>query len=107
MTWKPRCFAVRRSHGRSNWVDHVRAVTLLQKAFRRTFAGLMIGQNGMSSTVNAELPAALLGLKVADAGGDIRAHPTSDMSPIGMAGRSVGQVEPTWNLAFSTYSGRY
>ena len=39
----------------------------------------------MSSTLNAWLPSAVLGTKVIDAVGDIRAHPTGDMGSIGMA----------------------
>ncbi len=49
-------------------------------------SGLMVGQNGKSSTLNGWLPSAALGLKVVDAVGDIRAHPTGDMGSIGMAG---------------------
>ena len=46
----------------------------------------MIGQNGKSSTMNAWLPSAVLGTKVVDAVGDIRAHPTGDMGSIGLGG---------------------
>lgn len=67
-------------------VDYVRAVTLLQEALGERIAGLIIGQNGKSSTLNAWLPSAILGTKVVDAVGDIRAHPTGDMGSIGMAG---------------------
>jgi uncharacterized protein len=49
----------------------------------------------MSSTMNAWLPSALLGTKVVDAVGDIRAHPTGDMGSIGMA----GSAEPTIQVA--------
>jgi DUF917 family protein len=73
----------------TNWemqgVDYVKAVELLQQRLGARLYGLMIGQNGMSSTMNAWLPAALLGVKVIDAVGDIRAHPTGDMGSIGMA----------------------
>ena len=55
----------------------------------------MIGQNGMSSTLNAWLPSALLGTKVIDAVGDMRAHPTGDMGSIGMA----ASPEPTIQTA--------
>lgn len=65
--------------------DYVRAVELLQDALGEKVAGLMIGQNGKSSTLNAWLPGAILGTKVVDAVGDIRAHPTGDMGSIGMA----------------------
>jgi DUF917 family protein len=73
----------------------VTAARLLQEALGQPLYGLMIGQNGMSSTVNAWLPAAVLGVKVIDAVGDVRAHPTGDMGSIGLAGRP----EPTIQTA--------
>jgi len=66
-------------------IDYVNAVKLLQKELGAPLYGLIIGQNGMSSTLNAWLPAAILGTKVVDAVGDIRAHPTGDMGSLGMA----------------------
>jgi DUF917 family protein len=85
--------------GTTEWqmlgVDYVRAVEMLQEALGAPIYGLMIGQNGMSSTMNAWLPGALLGTKVVDAVGDIRAHPTGDMGSIGMA----GSPEPTIQVA--------
>ncbi len=66
-------------------VDYIRAVQLLNEALGTPVAGLMVGQNGKSSTLNAWLPSAILGCKVVDAVGDIRAHPTGDMGSIGMA----------------------
>jgi uncharacterized protein len=75
--------------GTTEWemrgVDYVRAVELLQEALGKPIYGLIIGQNGMSSTLNAWLPGAILGTKVIDAVGDIRAHPTGDMGSIGLA----------------------
>ena len=75
--------------GTTEWqmlgVDYVKAVEMLQEALGAPIYGLMIGQNGMSSTMNAWLPSAMLGTKVIDAVGDIRAHPTGDMGSIGMA----------------------
>ena len=65
--------------------DYVKAVALLQEALGEPLAGLIIGQNGMSSTVNAWLPSGLLGTKVVDAVGDLRAHPTGDMGSLGLA----------------------
>lgn len=65
--------------------DYVRAVRLLQDALGAPLYGLMIGQNGRSSTLNAWLPGAVLGTKVIDAVGDLRAHPTGDMGSIGLA----------------------
>jgi DUF917 family protein len=76
--------------GTTQWqmlgVDYVKAVEMMQEALGAPIFGLMIGQNGMSSTMNAWLPSAVLGTKVVDAVGDIRAHPTGDMGSIGMAG---------------------
>jgi len=67
-------------------VDYIKAVELLQDALGEKLSGLIIGQNGKSSTLNGWLPSAVLGLRVVDAVGDIRAHPTGDMGAIGMAG---------------------
>ncbi len=67
-------------------VDYIKAVELLQDALGASLAGLMVGQNGRSSTLNGWLPSAVLGTKVVDAVGDIRAHPTGDMGAIGLAG---------------------
>src|SRR6478609_5168291 len=60
-------------------IDYVKAVHLLQEELGERIAGLIIGQNGRSSTLNGWLPSASLGTKVVDAVGDIRAHPTGDM----------------------------
>jgi DUF917 family protein len=57
----------------------------LQQAADEPIVGLIIGQNGMSSTLNAWLPSAVLGLAVVDAVGDLRAHPTGDMGSLGLA----------------------
>ncbi|MBL8591445.1 MAG: DUF917 family protein, partial [Devosia sp.] len=74
-------------------VDYVKAVKLLEKALGDKVRGLMIGQNGKSSTLNAWLPSAILGTKVVDAVGDIRAHPTGDMGSIGMAGSPKKMIQ--------------
>lgn len=66
-------------------IDYVKAVQLVQKELGAPIHGLMIGQNGKSSTLNGWLPGAILGTKVIDAVGDIRAHPTGDMGSIGLA----------------------
>jgi DUF917 family protein len=76
-------------------VDYVNAVRLLQDALGAKVAALMIGQNGKSSTLNGWLPSAVLGCKVLDAVGDVRAHPTGDMGSIGMS----GSPEPTIQTA--------
>ncbi|TNB49713.1 DUF917 family protein [Martelella lutilitoris] len=66
-------------------IDYIKAAQLLQDALGEKLAGLIVGQNGKSSTLNGWLPSAVLGTKVVDAVGDIRAHPTGDMGAIGMA----------------------
>jgi DUF917 family protein len=53
----------------------------------------MVGQNGKSSTLNGWLPSAILGTKVLDAVGDMRAHPTGDMGSIGMAGSPEQMIQ--------------
>ena len=80
--------------------DYVKAVALLQEALGEPLAGLIIGQNGMSSTVNAWLPSALLGTKVVDAVGDLRAHPTGDMGSLGLA-PSAATARRTATLSWS------
>ena len=87
--WIATSAAIGAPGGLTEWqmlgVDYVRAVELLQEALGDQIYGLIIGQNGMSSTLNGWLPAALLGTKVIDAVGDLRAHPTGDMGSLGMA----------------------
>lgn len=73
--------------------DYIKAVELLQEALGDKVAGLIIGQNGKSSTLNAWLPSAVLGTKVVDAVGDLRAHPTGDMGSIGMAGSPEPMIQ--------------
>lgn len=65
--------------------DYIKAVKLLQENYEGKIVGIMTPQNGMSSTINGWLPAALLGLVVVDATGDIRAHPTGKMGSMGLA----------------------
>ncbi|MDR3470586.1 MAG: DUF917 family protein [Devosia sp.] len=88
--WVATAAAIGAPASTTNWEmqgrDYVKAVELLQEALGEKLAGLIIGQNGKSSTLNAWLPAAVLGTKVVDAVGDMRAHPTGDMGSIGMAG---------------------
>jgi DUF917 family protein len=74
-------------------VDYIKAVQLLQDALGEKLAALMVGQNGKSSTLNGWLPSAVLGTKVLDAVGDIRAHPTGDMGSIGMAGSPEQMIQ--------------
>jgi DUF917 family protein len=95
--WIATAAAIGAPAGTTQWqmlgVDYVKAVEMLQDALGEPVYGLMIGQNGMSSTMNAWLPGALLGTKVVDAVGDIRAHPTGDMGSIGMAGSPEATIQ--------------
>ena len=74
-------------------IDYVKATQLLQDALGEKLSGLMVGQNGKSSTLNGWLPSAVLGTKVVDAVGDMRAHPTGDMGSIGMAGSPEQMIQ--------------
>lgn len=87
--WIATAAAIGAPGGLTDWemigMDYVKAVQLLQDALGEKLYGLIIGQNGMSSTINGWLPSAVLGTKVVDAVGDLRAHPTGDMGSIGLA----------------------
>jgi uncharacterized protein len=87
--WIATAAAIGAPAGTTAWqmlgIDYVKAVELAQRELGAPIYGLMIGQNGKSSTLNAWLPSAILGTKVVDAVGDLRAHPTGDMGSIGLA----------------------
>lgn len=87
--WIATAAAIGAPAGTTEWqmlgIDYVKAVELVQKELGAPIHGLIIGQNGKSSTLNGWLPSAILGTKVVDAVGDIRAHPTGDMGSIGLA----------------------
>jgi DUF917 family protein len=87
--WIATAAAIGAPAGTTQWqmlgVDYVKAVQLAERELGASIYGLIIGQNGKSSTLNGWLPSALLGTKVVDAVGDLRAHPTGDMGSIGLA----------------------
>jgi uncharacterized protein len=87
--WIATAAAIGAPAGSTPWqmlgVDYVKAVQLVERELDAPIFGLMIGQNGKSSTLNGWLPSAVLGTKVVDAVGDLRAHPTGDMGSIGLA----------------------
>ncbi|WP_375449605.1 DUF917 domain-containing protein [uncultured Devosia sp.] len=74
-------------------IDYIKATALLQDTLGEKLSGLMVGQNGKSSTLNGWLPSAVLGTKVVDAVGDMRAHPTGDMGSIGLAGSPIQMIQ--------------
>lgn len=85
--------------------DYVKAAQLLEKELGEKLAGLIIGQNGRSSTLNAWLPAAVMNCKVVDAVGDMRAHPTGDMGSIGLASSPVPMIQTA--VGGNRAEGRY
>jgi DUF917 family protein len=95
--WLATAAAIGAPGGLTDWqmlgVDYVRAVQLVQEALGAPLAGLIVGQNGMSSTLNGWLPSALLSTKVVDAVGDIRAHPTGDMGSLGLASSPLPMIQ--------------
>ena len=95
--WIATAAAIGAPAGTTQWEmrgsDYVRAVSLLQDSLGEPLAGLIIGQNGMSSTLNAWLPGVMLGLAVVDAVGDMRAHPTGDMGSLGLAGSPEPMIQ--------------
>ncbi|MBM6592826.1 DUF917 domain-containing protein [Microvirga pudoricolor] len=95
--WIATAAAIGAPAGTTAWemqgIDYVRAAQLLEKELGEKLSGLIIGQNGRSSTLNAWLPSAVMGTKVVDAVGDIRAHPTGDMGSIGLAGSPERMIQ--------------
>ena len=67
--------------------DYIQAVCLLLEKHPQPerIKGIMTPQNGKSSSTNGWLAAAVLGLAVVDATGDLRAHPTGKMGNMGIA----------------------
>src|SRR6218665_1920332 len=66
---------------------------MVEEGVGEKLTGLIVGQNGKSSTLNGWLPSAILGNKVVDAVGDIRAQPTGDMGSIGLAGSPEQMIQ--------------
>lgn len=105
--WIATAAAIGAPGGLTDWqmlgIDYVRAAHLLQRELGAPLHGFMIGQNGMSSTLNGWLPAAVMGAKVIDAVGDLRAHPTGDMGSLGLA----SSPEPVIQSAAGGNRGRH
>jgi DUF917 family protein len=74
-----------------NWeirpLDYVRALELLIEAVGRPVDAVMTAQNGSSTTLNGWIQSAVLGVKVLDAAGDVRAHPTGKLGSMGLTER--------------------
>jgi DUF917 family protein len=74
-----------------NWeirpLDYVRALQLLEQRLDRPVTAVMTAQNGSSTTVNGWIQSAILGVRVLDAAGDVRAHPTGKLGALGLTER--------------------
>ncbi|PPG05643.1 hypothetical protein C5E06_01950 [Pseudoclavibacter sp. RFBI5] len=74
-----------------NWeirpVDYVHALQELIRATEVPISAVMTAQNGYSTTLNGWIQSSVLGVKVLDAAGDVRAHPTGKLGSLGLAER--------------------
>lgn len=74
-----------------NWeirpLDYTRALQLVAGELDRPVAAVMTAQNGSSTTLNGWVQSAVLGVKVLDAAGDVRAHPTGKLGALGLTAR--------------------
>jgi len=69
-------------------LDYVRALQLVAGELDRPVAAVMTAQNGSSTTLNGWIQSAVLGVKVLDAAGDVRAHPTGKLGSLGLTRRA-------------------
>ena len=74
-----------------NWeikpVDYVHALQRLMEVCEHPISAVMTAQNGYSTTHNGWIQSAVLGVKVLDAAGDVRAHPTGKLGSMGLTTR--------------------
>ncbi len=68
-------------------VDYVHALQALMEHREHPIAAVMTAQNGYSTTHNGWIQSAVLGVKVLDAAGDVRAHPTGKLGSLGLTTR--------------------
>ncbi|MGO9964755.1 MAG: DUF917 family protein [Acidimicrobiales bacterium] len=68
-------------------LDYVRALQLVAAEVDRPVAAVMTAQNGSSTTLNGWIQSAVLGVRVLDAAGDVRAHPTGKLGAMGLSAR--------------------
>src|SRR6202165_5988896 len=67
--------------------DYVDALQLLMERAHGPVVAVLTAQNGASTTLNGWIQSALLGVKVLDAAGDVRAHPTGKLGGMGLTDR--------------------
>lgn len=68
-------------------IDYVHALKTLIATVEQPIAAVMTAQNGYSTTLNGWIQSASLGVKVLDAAGDVRAHPTGKLGALGLTTR--------------------
>ncbi|MDY3048762.1 MAG: DUF917 family protein [Rothia sp. (in: high G+C Gram-positive bacteria)] len=68
-------------------VDYVDALKKLMEVSDKPISAVITGQNGYSTTLNGWIQSSLLGVKVLDAAGDVRAHPTGKLGSLGLTTR--------------------
>ncbi|TMD89015.1 MAG: DUF917 family protein [Chloroflexi bacterium] len=77
--------------GASDWEiqpgDYVSALQLVMDRCQAPVAAVLTAQNGASTTINGWIQSAKLGVKVLDAAGDVRAHPTGKLGGMGLTDR--------------------
>jgi uncharacterized protein len=67
--------------------DYVNALKLVMDRTPVPVVAVLTAQNGASTTLNGWIQSALLGVKVLDAAGDVRAHPTGKLGGMGLTDR--------------------
>src|SRR6202049_1658491 len=77
--------------GAANWeiqpIDYVNALKLVMERAAGPIVAVLTAQNGASTTINGWYQSAALGVKVLDAAGDVRAHPTGKLGGMGLTDR--------------------
>ncbi|HEX4252297.1 MAG TPA: DUF917 family protein [Pseudonocardia sp.] len=68
-------------------LDYVAALRRLSEATEHPIAAVMTAQNGYSTSLNGWIQSAVTGVKVLDAAGDVRAHPTGKLGSLGLTTR--------------------
>jgi DUF917 family protein len=68
--------------------DYVNALQLVMDRCPGPVVAVLTAQNGASTTINGWIQSATLGVKVLDAAGDVRAHPTGKLGGMGLTDRA-------------------
>ena len=67
--------------------DYINALELVMARSPSPVVAVLTAQNGASTTINGWFQSAVLGVKVLDAAGDVRAHPTGKLGGMGLTDR--------------------